>query len=214
MADLLLPGLMPEEWRALIAGCWAPNPDDRPSVTQLRHHICTLQQKAQTARTHMRQSFPTALSSCTTPSRQPAASDASQLLGLPKVVTEIAKLPRQSSNAYMPVPSASSISSSRQSCGSMQASHKVLGHAQAVEGDAIAAVPSVRLPVRRDDSAQESASWSWKSGFRGMSAGFAAAVSKGVIDVTAQSAEVVQLWADSQLSAKAPGRVPTGPTAL
>lgn len=204
MAEVLLPGLMPEEWRALVAACWATKPEDRPTVAQLQHQICSLQQRLRASRCTTSKAQNASQTSHTgeLTTHEPtlsgsAAAAASQPVVLPKLL--------QGLNRWMPSPSMIHVpyapertSTNGKLVSSMQSLDTPLTETNtAGDGDTAA----VHAGLRRGDSASETY-WSWTAGLKGRSAALSAAFSKGVADVSAKTVDVMQQLADSQLSAK------------
>ena len=172
MAEILLPGLMPEEWRALVAACWATKPQDRPTVSHLQHQISSLQHslRAVHAATGQKRQLasPASRTGITAARDQAASSDtaaaggASQSLGLPKLL--------QGLDQWMPVPSVvySPIDSEQPTSDeqSVQGGDSTVVATEGASEGGIAAVHGGRLPPRRGDSARDSF-WSWKAGLQG-----------------------------------------------
>ncbi|KAL3138439.1 hypothetical protein ABBQ32_006231 [Trebouxia sp. C0010 RCD-2024] len=215
MAEVLLPGSMPEEWRPLIATCWARQPEDRPTVYNLQHHILSLQQHrrasraATTGRAHSA-SAPSANAAPTRGEPTPSAyADAAaghggggQPVVLPKLLQGLDQWFPAPSGAYMPLaPEPEGTSTSGQSVRSLQRGDSALAESTAAGDESIAAVHTRRMRPSRGDSAR-GGSWSWAATLKGKSAALQAAVKKGIEEASAKTADVMQQLADSQLSAK------------
>ena len=209
MAEVLLPGLMPEEWQALIAACWAAEHEDRPTVCQLQHQIGTLQHSLKASRATVRPrsqppSSPSHTGLITRPQATPLVSAAAAGVGRPVVLPKLL----QGLDQWMPAPSILHMPTASertvpvgQSVHSMQSGDSAVAGSQGVRGEGIAALNAGRLPPKRGDSASD-ASWSWKAGFKGRSEAISVALSKGIAEVSAKTAHVMQQLADTQLSAQ------------
>lgn len=224
MAEVLLPGLMPQEWRALVASCWAPKPEDRPTLPKLQRHLVGLQQRLRASRaTASRGQLAPGPPSCTgLPSRGEPSPSSSAAVGAGRPVV----LPKllQGLDQWMPAPSvlfeplaSESTSMDGQSVHSMQRLDRAEAE-RAAAGEARGSIAAVhmharRLPPSRGDSASDS-SWSWAASLKGRSAAVQAAVSKGMADVSAKAAHVMQQLADTQLSAKSGNTDTTSGSAL
>lgn len=216
MADILLPGLMPEEWRALVATCWAAKPQDRPTVRQLQHQISSLQHslRASHAATGLQRCQPALPASRTDrPTRYQAAlsgtaaaaAGASQPVGLPKLLQGLDQWMLVPSVVYMPIGAEEPTADEHQK---QEGDNTVFASEEASNGG-LAVVHGGRLPPRRGDSARDSL-WSWKAGLQGGSGAISAAFSKGIAQVSEKTASLMQQLADAQLSAQhhvAPHRV-------
>ena len=220
MVEVLLPGLMPEEWQSLIAACWAAKPEDRPTVCQLQHQICTLQQslKASRASVGPRSQLPPSPSHTglmTRPQAAPlgtaaaagtagAAAGAGGPVVLPKLLQGVDHWMPAASILHMPTAS-ERIVPDGQSVHNMQRGNLAVAGSEAVRGETIAAVHAGRLPPKRGDSASDG-SWSWKAGWKGKSESISAAFCKSIAEVSAKTAQVMQQLADTQLSAQSGSR--------
>ncbi|KAL3143102.1 hypothetical protein ABBQ38_003375 [Trebouxia sp. C0009 RCD-2024] len=218
MAEVLLPGSMPEEWRAMIATCWASQPEDRLTVSYLQHHLMSLKQQlrasraATASRAHLLASAPSGTAapprSEPTPSGAAAADNATagggggQPVVLPKLLQGLDHWFPAPSVVYMPLaPEPEGPSPSRQSGHSLLRGDSALAASEAAGGESIAAVHERRVRPSRGDSAR-GGSWSWAATLKGKSAALQAAVKKGFGEASAKTADVMQQLADSQLSAK------------
>ena len=159
MAEILLPGLTPEEWQALVAACWAAKPEDRPTVSQLQHQICSLQQSLRGSRASTGHRSQPALSASHTglmtrheaaPPGTAAAGSAGRPVVLPKLL--------QGLDQWMPAPSivhtptaSERTGADGQSVHSMQSSNSAVAGSEAARAGSIAAVHAGRLPPRRGD---------------------------------------------------------------
>ena len=201
MAEILLPGLMPEEWRALIAACWATKPQDRPTSRHLQHQISSLQQSlrkpraatGQLASPASRHDMPARYQAAAS-GTSAAAGGVSQPLVLPKLLQGLEQWMPVPSVVYSPIDSEQPTSDEQSEQGG---DSTVVASEGASEGG-IAAVHGGRLPPRRGDSARDSF-WSWKAGLQGGGA-ISAAVSKGIAEVSEKTASLMQQLADAQLS--------------
>ena len=209
MADILLPGLMPEEWRALVAACWGAKPEDRPTVCQLQHQIGSLQHSLRTLRaTDGKRSQPAPSASHTdlvtrpgpTPAGTPAAANAAWPVVLPRLLQGLEQWMLAPSIVHTPTASERT-SVDGQSVQHMQSGGSVVAGREAAKDGNIAAARAGRLPPKRGDSASDD-SWWWKAGIQSRSEVISAAFSKGVAEVSAKTAQVMQQLADTQLSAQ------------
>ncbi|KAL3143095.1 hypothetical protein ABBQ38_003368 [Trebouxia sp. C0009 RCD-2024] len=227
MAEVLLPGSMPEEWRAMIATCWASQPEDRPTVSYLQHHLMSLQHRLRASRaaTASRAHLASAPSCNAVPTRdEPTPSaypdnatpggDAGQPVVLPKLLRGLEHWFPAPSVVYVPLaPEPEGTSTSGQSVHSLQRGDSALAASEAAGGESIAAVHERRVPPSRGDSAR-GGSWSWAATLKGKSAALQAAVKTGMEGVSAKTADVMQQLADSQLSAKSGNTESTSRPAL
>ena len=207
MAEILLPGLMPEEWRALIVACWATKPLDRPTVSQLQHQISSLQhslrgshaatghQRCQLAPPRMGTDRPARYQAASSGTAAAAAGGVSQSLVLPKLLQGLDQWMPAPSIVYMPIGQQKPIFDEQSEQGS---DSTVVATGGASHGG-LAAVHGGRLPPRRGDSARDGF-WTWKAGLKGGSGAISAALSKGIAEVSARTASVMQQLADTQLS--------------
>ena len=195
---------MPEEWQALIAACWAVKPEDRPTVCQLQRQICSLQHSLRGSRAaNGTRSQPRESSSHTglmirpqaTP--PPGTAAAASAVVLPKLLQGLEKWMPTPSIVHMPTASerTSVDSQSVQSCDSTVAG------SEAARDGSIAAVWAGRLPPKRGDSASDD-TWSWRARLKGRSEAVSAAFNKGIAEMSAKTAHVMQQLADAQLSAQ------------
>ena len=84
---------------------------------------------------------------------------------------------------------------------SVQSYNSTVAGSEAARDGSIAAVRAGRLPPKRGDSASDDA-WSWRARLKGRSEAVLAAFNKGVAEVSAKTAHVMQQFPDTQLSAQ------------
>ena len=209
MAEILLPGTMSEEWRSLVAACWAAKPEDRPTVSQLHHQICSLQQslrgsRATTAHRFQPPSSPSESGLMTRNEAAPpgttAAASADRSVVLLKLLQGLDQWLPAPSIVHIPI-APERVSVDSHSVHNMQSGDCAVAGREAAKDGGIAAVHAGRQPPRRGDSASDG-SWSWRAGFKGRSEAISAAFSKGIAEVSAKTAHVMQQLADTQLSAQ------------
>ena len=202
MAETLLPGLMPEEWQAQVAGCWAAKPQDRPTIHQLQHQISSLQQSLRGSPAASGHKYQAALpASCTgMPARVQAASSATAAAVSASQPWVLLKL-LQGLDQWMPMPSVvyAAIGPDKPAVDG-QSEHTVAASEGGTDGG-IAVVHGGRLPSRRGDSASDSFWW-WSTGLQRGPGAISCTFSKGIAEVSAKTASVMQQLADTKPSAQ------------